>query len=65
MASYFKKNKIKHIDYKDIETLSKFVNPHGRIIAAKRNGNSAKEQKKVSQAIKRARILALMSFVNK
>jgi small subunit ribosomal protein S18 len=64
MASYFRKNKIKHIDYKDIETLDKFVNPHGRIIAAKRNGNSPKEQKKVTQAIKRARILALMPFIN-
>ncbi len=55
--------KIKHIDYKDIETLKKYLNQHGRIIARKHTGLSDKNQKKVTKAIKNARYLALIPFV--
>ncbi|MCD5396695.1 MAG: 30S ribosomal protein S18 [Candidatus Pacebacteria bacterium] len=61
---YFIKNKIKHIDYKDLEILKKFINPHGRIIASKHNGLAAKNQKKVTRAIKNARFLALLPYIN-
>ncbi|OHA27327.1 MAG: 30S ribosomal protein S18 [Candidatus Taylorbacteria bacterium RIFCSPHIGHO2_02_FULL_46_13] len=54
---------IQHVDYKDVETLKKFLNPHGRIIAHKRTGVSSKIQKQVSLAIKRARFLGLLPYI--
>jgi small subunit ribosomal protein S18 len=64
-SCYFKENAVDHIDYKDIHVLEKFVNPHGRIIASKRTGVSRKMQKRLSQAIKRARFMALMPYINR
>ncbi|PID83129.1 30S ribosomal protein S18 [Candidatus Campbellbacteria bacterium] len=58
-----KENKISHVDYKDLELLSKFVNQHGRMIAKRHTGLSDKNQKKVEKAIKRARFMALMPYV--
>ncbi len=54
---------IQHIDYKDIETLKKFVNPHGKIMPRRRTGLTAAAQRELSQAIKRARFMALMPFI--
>jgi len=62
-TDYFIKNKIKHIDYKDLETLKKFTNPHGRITARKHTGLTSKSQKKVARAIKNARFLALTPYI--
>ena len=59
----FKKNGIKYIDYKDPNFLLKFVNEQGKIMPRRLTGTSVKYQKKVSQAIKRARHLALMPYV--
>jgi small subunit ribosomal protein S18 len=59
----FKKNGIKFIDYKDGEFLKKFVNEQGRIFPRRLTGTSLKFQKKVAQAVKRARHLALLPFV--
>lgn len=59
----FKKNGIKYIDYKDAEFLKKFVNEQGRIFPRRLTGTSLKFQKKVAQAVKRARHLALLPFV--
>jgi small subunit ribosomal protein S18 len=59
----FKKNGIKFIDYKDPDFLLKLVNEQGKILPRRLTGTSAKYQKKVSQAIKRARHLALMPYV--
>ena len=59
----FKKSGIKYIDYKDADFLMKFVNEQGRILPRRITGTSQKYQKKVSQAIKRARHLALMPYV--
>lgn len=59
----FKKNKIRYIDYKDPEFLKRFVNEQGRILPRRLTGTSLKFQRKVSQAIKRSRHLALMPFV--
>ncbi len=55
--------KIKHVDYKDVEFLKKFTNAYGRITARKHTGLTNKNQKKIEKAIKRARYLALMPFV--
>ncbi len=59
----FKKNRIMYIDYKDADFLLKFVNEQGKILPRRITGTSSKYQRKVAQAIKRARHLALMPFV--
>jgi small subunit ribosomal protein S18 len=59
----FKKSGIKFIDYKDPVFLLKLVNEQGRILPRRLTGTSLKFQRKVAQAIKRARILGLMPFV--
>jgi small subunit ribosomal protein S18 len=59
----FRKNGIKYIDYKDPDFLGKFINEQGKILPRRITGNSAKFQKKVAQAIKRARHLAILPFV--
>ena len=59
----FKKAGIKYIDYKDPDFLLKFVNEQGKIIPRRITGTSLKYQKKVSQAVKRARHLALLPYV--
>jgi len=59
----FKKMRWKHIDYKDEHYLLKFVNEQGKLLPRRLTGNSVKFQRRVSQAVKRARHLALMPFV--
>lgn len=62
---YFTQNNIKHIDYKDIEILRMFVSPSGKIMPRRRTGLSAKHQRLVADAIKRARFMGLLPFVAK
>ena len=50
------------IDYKDPQTLKYFITDRGKIIPRRISGNCAKHQRKVSVAIKRARMIALMPF---
>ncbi len=59
----FKKNGIKYIDYKDETFLMKFINEQGKLLPRRITGTSTKYQKKVSQAVKRARHLALLPYV--
>ncbi len=59
----FKKNRIKYIDYKDADFLLKLVNEQGKILPRRLTGTSLKYQRKVSQAVKRSRHLALMPYV--
>ncbi len=59
----FKKNGIKYIDYKDANFLLKFVNEQGKILPRRLTGTSIKFQKKVSQAVKRARHIGLLPYV--
>jgi len=54
-----------NIDYKDTEILKKFLNPHARILSRKKTGLSAKDQRKLASAIKRARFLGLLPFVSR
>jgi small subunit ribosomal protein S18 len=51
------------IDFRDVRTLNKFVSERGKIIPARISAVSAPKQRKLAQAIKRARILALMPYV--
>ena len=62
---YFDSNNIKHIDYKDVETLKKFINPHARMVSKRRSSVSSKNQRKLAVAIKRARFMGLLPFVAK
>lgn len=62
---YFQKHNINYVDYKDIETLKKFINPNGRIVSARTTGTHAKNQRMVAKAIKRARFFGLLPFVIK
>ena len=59
----FKKSGIKYIDYKDADFLLKFLNEQGKILPSRITGTSAKYQKKVSQAVKRARHIALLPYL--
>jgi small subunit ribosomal protein S18 len=59
----FKKSGIKYIDYKDPDFLMKLVNEQGKILPRRLTGTSLKYQRKVSQAIKRARHLAILPYV--
>ncbi len=53
----------KFIDYKDVAYLKQFTNPHAKILSKKRTGIPATKQRDIAQAIKRARFMALMPFV--
>ncbi len=59
---YFCTNNIKDIDYKDIDVLQRFLDPHGRIVKHGRTGVCAKHQRKLALAVKRARFMALIPF---
>ncbi len=59
----FRKNRIKYIDYKDEKFLLQFVNEQGKLLPRRITGTSLKYQRKVSQAIKRARHIALLPYV--
>lgn len=59
----FKKAGIKYIDYKDPDFLLKFVNEQGKLLPRRLTGTSLKFQKKVAQAVKRARHLSLLPYV--
>ncbi|MBS1716325.1 MAG: 30S ribosomal protein S18 [Armatimonadetes bacterium] len=64
-VSYLTLNKIEKVDYKDVNVLRRFTNERGKITAARQNGNTAKQQRMIAEAIDRARELALMPFVAK
>ena len=53
------------IDYKDIKLLSRYVSEKGKIVPSRITNVSRSKQKILSEAIKRARFLGLMSFTNK
>jgi small subunit ribosomal protein S18 len=60
----FTQNNVKYIDYKDVKLLQRYVNEQGRIIPKRITGTSAKYQRELSIAIKRARHMALLPFVS-
>ena len=62
---FFSSNNIKHIDYKDTEILKKFMGQTARILSRKRTGLSAKNQRALTMAVKRARFMGLLPFVAK
>ena len=56
---------ITHIDYKDTEVLKRFLTPHGKIMNRKKSGLTAFQQRLIAQAIKRARFMGLLPYVQK
>jgi len=59
----FTANSTQYIDYKDVDLLKKFVSKYGKIVPRYYTGVNLKYQKMLSQAIKRARQMALLKFV--
>lgn len=70
MARYFRRKKfcrfkaegIEQIDYKDINLLKNYVMENGKIVPSRITGTSAKYQRQLATAIKRARFLALLPY---
>lgn len=62
-VSYMTINKIYSVDYKDLALLKRFVNEQGKILGSRQTGATAKQQRMLSSAIRRAREMALMPFV--
>lgn len=60
---YFTQHKITYIDYKDVDLLRKFIGANGKIAPRRSTGTCAKYQRMLAVAIKRARIMALLPFV--
>ncbi len=55
-------DKIDKIDYKDVNTLRRFVSDQGQIDSRRRTGTCARHQRRLTQAVKRARYLALLPY---
>ena len=62
-VSYLTANKIDIVDYKDIAILRRFINDRGKILPARQTGNTAKQQRMIARAIRKAREMALLPFV--
>ena len=62
-VSYLTLNKVEVVDYKDTVLLRKFINDRGKMIPSRQSGTTARQQRQVAQAIKRAREMALIPFV--
>lgn len=62
---YFCVNGIKEADYKDAQILRRFISSYAKIAPQRRSGLCAKHQRKVAQAVKRARYMALLAYIQK
>ncbi|EGP4757558.1 30S ribosomal protein S18 [Enterococcus faecium] len=63
-VDYIAANHIEYIDYKDIELLKRFISERGKILPRRVTGTGANNQRKITVAIKRARIMGLLPFVS-
>lgn len=63
MMKRFKKDAPVFFDYKDVKTLSRYINMYGQIEPVSKTALSAKQQRQLATAIKRARHLAFLPFV--
>ena len=62
-VDYIAANHIDYVDYKDVDLLKRVISERGKILPRRVTGTSAKNQRKVANAIKRARIMGLLPFV--
>ncbi|PIV31923.1 30S ribosomal protein S18 [Candidatus Wolfebacteria bacterium CG02_land_8_20_14_3_00_37_12] len=65
MQCFFCSQNLKSINYKETELLKRFISNQGKIIDPKWTGVCAKHQRMVAIAIKRARVMGLLSFIGK
>ena len=65
MNNILTQNDIQHVDYKDVDLHKQFINPHGRVMSRKRTNLTAKQQRQVEAAVKRARFMGLLPYVQK
>lgn len=61
----FSSGEVAAVDYKDIPTLMEYIMESGRIVPSRVTGTAAKYQRQISNAIKRARYLALLPYTDK
>lgn len=61
----FSSDKAPKIDYKDTRMLQRFISERGKIVPSRITAVSGKKQRELAKAIKRARFLALLPFVDK
>lgn len=62
---YFCDHGLKDIDYKDSQLLRKFISSYAKIMPRRRTKLCSKHQRKIAEAIKRARLMAILPFVNR
>lgn len=62
-VDFFAANHIEKVDYKDIDLLKRFISERGKILPRRVTGTYAKNQRKLTRAIKRARVMGLLPFV--
>jgi small subunit ribosomal protein S18 len=62
---YFTTNKLKEVDYKDVNLLKKFITENGKIVPSRITGTKARYQRQLAIAIKLARYLALLPYCDK
>lgn len=70
MSRFFRRKKycrftaenIEHIDYKDLELLKAYITETGKIVPSRITGTSARYQRQLASAVKRARFLALLPY---
>jgi small subunit ribosomal protein S18 len=55
-------DKVKSIDYKDTKRLESFITERGKILASRLSGNCAKHQRRIAEAIKKARFISLIPY---
>ena len=60
---YLSKNNIKYVDYKDTDTLKRFIDSQGRIMNRRQTKLTAKRQREVQNAIKRSRYMGFMPYI--
>jgi len=60
----FCRDKVEQVDYKDVATLRKFISEKGKIRSRRISGSCRRHQVQVARAVKRARELALLPYVN-
>lgn len=63
MTDFFMQNKLE-IDYHNTDVLRRFVSPEGKILPCRRSGLTAKNQRKLTKAVKRARMIGLLPFAS-
>lgn len=62
---FFCSQNIQEVDYKDVALLRRFISAQGKIVDPQHTTTCAKHQRKLAQAIKRARFMSLLSYVKK